>query len=368
MRILVTALSAILFHICAHAQSSAGFKWQSPLQAGFAVLEGQGWPSEAAEPYDRLPARAEKLVRKEVWGLSRNSAGLMLRFSSNAGVLKVRYQVKGNQAMPHMPATGVSGVDLYTVDCDGQRLWCAGAYHFGDTIEYSFLNLQSNGVCGGKEREYRLYLPLYNTVSWMEIGTQDSAALRFLPARTRGILVYGTSIAQGACASRPGMAWTAILGRKLDVPLINLGFSGNGRMEKEVVDLVNEIDAEIYVLDCLPNMVGLKEDELKARITAAVGSIRSKHKTPILLVEHAGYPDGAINHPREEQFQNVNKWMKEVYEALKKDRVKDIYYLSKEEIGLGLDMTVDGTHPTDWGMETYANAYAGHIRKILKRG
>ena len=46
------------------------------------------------------------------------------------------------------------------------------------------------------------------------------------------MVFYGTSITQGACASRPPMdANAAILGRRLDRPVVNLGFSGNGRMD-----------------------------------------------------------------------------------------------------------------------------------------
>lgn len=367
MKLFYTVVSVVLFQLSVFAQSKDEYIWHSPLQAGFAVIEGQGWPGEVAEGYDRLPARAEQLVRKEVWGLSRQSAGLMIRFSSDAGEIRVRYHVGGNQAMPHMSATGVSGLDLYALDCDGARLWCAGSYRFGDTIEYKYVNLRSNGICGDSAREYRLYLPLYNSVKWLEIGLPAQSVFRFLPVRKDPILVYGTSIAQGACASRPGMGWTQMLSRGLDRPLINLAFSGNGRMEKEVVDLVNEIDARIFVLDCLPNMVGFTEDTVKARILAAVASIREKHAAPILLVEHAGYSDGPINRRREEQYSNVNKWMREVYTMLRHQRVKGLYYLSKDEIGLGMDMTVDGTHPTDLGMQRYAAAYERCIRRILKK-
>ena len=82
------------------------------------------------------------------------------------------------------------------------------------------------------------------------------------------VVVYGTSIAQGACATRPGLAWTAILERKLDRPLINLGFSGSGQLEKSVIDLMAEIDAKLYILDCLPNLTsgaGFTDDEVEKR-------------------------------------------------------------------------------------------------------
>src|SRR4051812_33188356 len=46
-------------------------------------VEGRGWAQTKA-PYDRLPAEAEKLVRQAVWGLSRHSAGLCVRFVTEA--------------------------------------------------------------------------------------------------------------------------------------------------------------------------------------------------------------------------------------------------------------------------------------------
>ncbi len=199
-----------------------------------------------------------------------------------------------------MPATGVSGVDLYAISSDGDWRWCAGKYAFGDTIEYHFRNLEPNDAYHKMGREYRLYLPLYNSVKWLEVGVPDGTQFTPLPVRPdKPIVLYGTSIMQGACASRPGMAWPTILSRKLDDPLINLGFSGNGRLEPEVLSMVNEIDAKVFVLDCLPNLVNQEDyplDTVKSRILYAVRTLRQKHPaTPIVLAEHAGYTDAAIN-------------------------------------------------------------------------
>ncbi len=118
-------------------------------------------------------------------------------------------------AMLHMPATGVSGVDLYAKNSDGKWLWCKGNYSFADTINYNFRNITPNDNYHKMGREYHLYLPLYNSVEWMEIGTEEDALFEPIPIRKeKPIVVYGTSIAQGGCASRPGMAWTSILERK----------------------------------------------------------------------------------------------------------------------------------------------------------
>ena len=87
-----------------------GVRWYDIRQLG---VEGQGWTDTMA-PYDRLPGRAKGVVRDAVWNLSRDSAGQCVRFKTSAGKIHARWTLtKENLAMPHMPATGVSGVDLY---------------------------------------------------------------------------------------------------------------------------------------------------------------------------------------------------------------------------------------------------------------
>ena len=95
------------------AQTPTILTWWKPSDSKFSVVEGQMWSNEMHDSLHRLPPRAEPLVRKAVWNLARQSAGLSIRFISNAPQIIVRYKVSGNIAMNHMPATGVSGVDLY---------------------------------------------------------------------------------------------------------------------------------------------------------------------------------------------------------------------------------------------------------------
>jgi lysophospholipase L1-like esterase len=364
-------LFLLFFSVQSYAQTVA-FKWWNPESAAFPVLEGQAWPKELKSPYDRLPKRAEGAVTNAVWNLSTQSAGLAVRFRSNAAEIRVRYIVGGKQALQHMPATGVSGVDLYGIGSDGIWNWCSGRFTFGDTIVYTFKNIEPNDKYHKQGREYRLFLPLYNSVKWMEIGVPESSYLSAIPVRPdKPIVVYGTSIAQGACASRPGMAWTAILGRKLDDPLINLGFSGNGKLDKEVVDLLTEIDAKIYILDCLPNLTIRPEstitpDEIKTRIAYAVHTLRSKRPgVPIVLAEHAGYTDEAINPTNRKFYQQVNEILQETFKVLKGEGISQIYLLPKEDFHQDIETMVDGTHPSDLGMMRYAEGYESHIRNIL---
>nr|WP_294870845.1 SGNH/GDSL hydrolase family protein [uncultured Pedobacter sp.] len=348
------------------AQDKAKYKVWNPANDTLNVLEGQGWPKKTQDYYDRLPAKAESIVRADVWKLSKNNAGVSLRFRTNSNEIIVKYAVKGNLQLSHMPATGVSGVDLYAKDRDGRWLWSAGAFSFGDTITYRFNNLEQ---ANNPDREYTLYLPLYNSVRWMEIYVPNQKSFTPMPLhQEKPIVVYGTSIAQGACATRPGLAWTSILQRKLDQPVINLGFSGNGRLEKEVVDLLTEIDAKLYVLDCLPNLISLSKEDLAARIEASVLQLQAKRPgVPILLTEHDGYTDELISPKRKNDYDNPNITLNDAFKQLKAKGIKNIYLLSKNKIGQDIESTVDGVHPNDIGMMNYANAYENTIKKILNQ-
>ena len=235
---------------------------------------------------------------------------------------------------------------------------------------YIYEKLKPNDSYHKLGREYRLYLPLYNTIKELEIGVPKDAIFQpIAKMKEKPIVVYGTSIAQGACASRPGMAWTNIVGRKLDRPVINLAFSGNGQLEKELIDLINEIDAKIFILDCLPNLTASRFDsiELGKRISESVKSIRQKHpRTPILLTEHAGYTDGTLMPDREIAYQKANRNMKAAYQHLIKQGISGLHVLTKEEISLDMDAMVDGTHPNDFGMMQYATAYEKKLRAIMQ--
>ncbi len=357
-RSVLSFLLLTLVFITVSAKEKTKLKWWDPADSKMYVINGQAWPGRTESLYDRLPADAKNKVREPVWKLSKNSAGLTIRFISNSPKIVVRYKVIGSLAMPHMPATGVSGVDLYARSTVGEWEWCKGNRSFGDTVTYTFRGLPVKDAYHSKGRVYTLYLPLYNSVEWLEIGHKENSA--FVPLKKRKekpIVVYGTSIAQGACASRPGMAWTALLERKMDRPLINLGFSGNGRLEPEMIDLIAQIDAKVYVLDCLPNLVLGKKytaKEVYNRITRSVKQLKEKRPdVPILLVDHASI------HP------DLNEVSHRAFADLKASGVNGLFLLTHNDIGLYYDSFVDGTHPSDYGMEGYANAYEKTLREIL---
>lgn len=340
--------------------STAQCLWHNPDTCHYPVMQNQGFIGKMSSMYQRLPQEAKAQVRPEVWQLSTNSAGLALCFETDAQEIRVRYQVSGGYSMPHMPATGVSGVDLYQTEGKAWNI-CYGNYQFGDTIQYTYLIKEASA----RTHSYCLYLPLYAGVKWMEIGVPEKAQLQFRPSsEERPIVVYGTSIAQGACASRPGMAWTNLLHRTAGCPVVNFGFSGNGKLEKNVLSYIRELDARLFVLDCMANLPDEPEDTITARLVDAVLYLREKSEAPILFVEHAGYSNAPTNTHQFWRYDHTNRASREAYRLLKEKGVPHLLYLSHEELGLDPDSWVDYVHPSDYGMKQQAEAVWKKIKDL----
>ncbi len=352
-----------------YSMAMAQYQWKNPLQQETCVVRGRFWQDELKDGYKRLPQRFEGKVTEAVWKQSTQSAGLSVVFRSNAEEIKIRYQVNGSHSFAHMPSTGVSGVDMYATDANGVQRWCACSmnFAFGDTITYTYSNL-SYVASSEQGYEYTVQLPLYNVVTWLEIGVPDNTTVfELLPVSDeKPMVVYGTSIAQGACASRPGMAWANIVGRELKHSVINLGFSGSARLEKEVFEALSEINAKLYILDCMPNNAGEDAAVVYERMMAGVQLLRSKNDAPILLVEHSGYVNEFSSEAARELYQVSNIELRKVYKALLEQGYKDIHYLTKEEIGLTQESMVEGIHPNDLGMRIYADAYLKRLKEIFR--
>lgn len=340
--------------------AASQLRWQD---ARALRVEGKGW-QDTKDFYDRLPARAEMLVRPAVWNLSRDSAGLCVRFVTDATTIAARWKLrKESLAMPHMPATGVSGLDLYVRGGNRWHWLANGRPTKGEEEKVLATGLEP------ARREYRLYLPLYNGVTEVAIGVPEGSELTSAAPGNEGekpIVFYGTSIVQGGCASRPGMAYPAILGRWLDRPTVNLGFSGNAHGEPEVAQLLAELDPAVYVLDPLPNM---SAPMITERYEGFVRALRAAHPvTPIVMVENLDYADSGFVSKRREHTAASNGQLREIYRRLVKAGDRRLFYVTgKALIGTDGEGTVDGAHPTDLGFWRMAKALEPELKRALKK-
>lgn len=354
-----TLLFLLIFFSFIHSQETpTAVTWYG---YGAFTIEGLGSPDSLCEsPYDRLPVKWKEKVRKPVWELSKNTAGVLLRFSSNTTSLRIKWTVLNDLKMNHMTEAGIKGVDLYS-KINNEWIYINTARPQGKSSESKLL-----AGMKPEEREYLMYLPLYDGVTNLQIGV-DSLSSFSAPEKNHGkpIVYYGTSIAQGGCASRPGMAHTNILTRMLGVEIINLGFSGNGRMELPIAEFMAETDARLYVLDNIPNM---KKEEVLSNVRPFVTHLRSvRPETPIVFIESFLFANTTLEGVSHQLITEKNKALRAEFEKLQSEGVKELYYISLDTMHEALaEGTVDGVHLTDLGFMRFSEFLAPEFRKILK--
>lgn len=301
-------------------------------------------------------------VNAGVREMKHHAAGMQFRFATDSTRLALRWKpYESTLAYPNLSSIGASGIDVYRRK--GGRWVFVDSGAVADVRDGGSLSVDwtPGEVC-------LVNLPLYNGIREFSLGIDGDASVSSPPPRQSGVcnpvVFYGTSITQGGCASRPGLSFVNWIGRELDVPVVNLGFSGSGVMELEMSDHLAKIDASCYVLDCLWNM-RVKEKDLPGRAieTNYEPFIRNLHakrpNVPIVMAEQSDV------HRREPIDDDV--FVRALYERLLSEGWSNLVYLSKGEMYADdSEGSVDGIHPNDLGMQTMKNAYGKAVRKALK--
>lgn len=320
--------------------------------------------SDSRTPFFRLPASIGDTARKGLKTDAEMSAGIGFRFATNSKAIAVRYTLTLNFKMSHQAATGTKGCDLYVLN--------GGKWQFATCVkpaDSTFQNRMLLSNLDGRMHEYMLYLPLYDGVKQMEIGI-DSSAVIVQPAvdsprQGKRLVFYGTSIMQGGCASRPGMAATSIIQRDLDVECINLGFSGEGRMDIFMAQAMSQIpDVAAYVIDPLANCTLLRCDTITYDFINTLRKARPQ--VPIFMVERHKFAQEFFEVQGDNNVTELNKAFHEFFLRLKAENPRNLYYIDRTNlIDSGNEGTVDGTHFTDLGFYFYAKKLEPYLRAVL---
>ncbi len=320
---------------------------------------------DTKERYERLPVEFEAVSRPDVWYLGRNSAGLYLRFRSDSPDIWCRWTSTFGNSMNHQALCGTRGVDLYILNNGKWRFAGSGRPRPSDKTTEALLI----GNMEPQMREYMLYLSLYDGISDLEIGVDSLFVLEGpqveSPRVEKPIVMYGTSILQGGCASRPGMAFTSIISRRLDREVINLGFSGNAFLDMEIASLMASVeDPAIYVFDYVPNA---SADLIREKGEAFFRIVRDAHPdVPVLFLEDPHFSGYGLDAHITTEIDRKNAAQRELFDKLRSQGEKRIYYLpSEDEIGYDGEAFVDGIHFTDLGMMRYADWITPVLRKRM---
>lgn len=346
------------------AAAPTALRWL-PMDSGELEINGLPWFQANGGSLSRLPLASKSSFRKEVWSLAQSPSGGRIRFRTDSTVLAIRLEYSSPPSMANMHAFGQTGVDLYV---NGNYLVSAVADKDakpGKIYEPILFDFSQQPRA---EREITLYLPLYKPVKVLGLGVDKDAKITKAGsfAVARPVVFYGTSITQGGCASRAGMSYQAILGRKLNLDFVNLGFSGNGLGEPEVARAVAEIDASCYVLDFGANHKTFAA--MREVYAPFLDHIRARHPaTPIIVMtllhssrEHR-IPSLGIEWPERRKF--IAQLVRERVQA--GDR--KLYLVDGAKL-LGPtpdDGLVDGVHPNDLGFYWMAEGLAPTLRRAL---
>ena len=281
----------------------------------------------------RIPLEFYGNVRPTLWDRASCTSGKAIRFATNSTAVAVRYNLLTNMHMMHMADTGIKG----TLD--------------------------------GKMHEYMIYLPLYDGVRWIEIGVDSSAVIMQpmldSPREGKKFIFYGTSIMQGGCACRPGMVATSIIQRDLDVECVNLGFSGEGKMDSCMAQAMAAIpDVAAYILDPIPNCTKDMCDTVTYGFVNILRTLRPE--VPIFMVEGQMYSYAKYSAFYSEYLPAKNNEYHKNYLKLKQDNPNNLYYITcKDLYGPNNEGTVDGIHLTDIGFWWYAQKLEPYLRAVL---
>lgn len=319
-------------------------------------IGGRGYVS-SGEPFVRFPKKQREMAPEKIRRMSRESTGLNFKFRTTSRKLVFRYTIeKRSWTDPLIPPSGLQSISVWERR-KGEKEWeFVRKNHPKQDGDNEYVLNWSPDSAGW------LYLPMRSVVKKFSIGIERGTKFETVPYENPGkVVIYGTSIVHGGCVSSAGMMFTSFMGRRLDRDVVALGFSGGGRMEIEMADLLSEIEATIYILDCDWNM---SVEMLKERYEPFIRRLRQlRPSTPILLC-------GGCTEKATPLKQEV--FGRSVYDRLKASEPKlweNLHFLS------GVDAlpkcswaTHDHCHPNDFGSPFMGEVYARRVGEIIASG
>lgn len=337
-------------------------QWLTPFDEPLR-LQGLGFPIKQ-HSFRRLPVNDNGDIPEAVDYLASNSAGVQVQFKTNSKRIGVAVELAKAPGMVHMPATGQSGCDLY-IKHNGQFIFYHTTKFDPKQSSYNLLMFEDSE---NAQREFIVNLPLYEAVQSLHIGidngTNVSTPSPF--ALAQPVVIYGTSITQGGCASRPGMVTSSILSRRLNIEFINLGFSGSGRGEPPLAAYISQIDdPALIILDYEANTRAVG---ISATMPAFVDILRQHNAdVPILVISSPPNAKTLIKPDVREQRQHEIDWQHHFVKERQAAGDAHIHFLdgSTEIAGAFQEGTVDGIHPTDLGFLFMADHWEPILRKLL---
>lgn len=307
-------------------------------------LEGFPWYEKDKKLY-RLPMDIMPKLSESMTNLSKASAGGCIRFKTNSKRLALKVTYEKRRISPGMPQVSDAGFDIYIKE-NGKWIFIN---MFRPEIADEELNMTRELFTDGEIHEFALYMPLYSCPDEINIGFEKGAVVSADVDKRRiekPILFYGSSVTNGGCVAKASDTYSTYIARKLDAPLVNLGFSGNCRGEVEIAQAIADLDLSMFVSEFDHNIQTV-EDVLEKHVRF-IDIIREKNPNlPIIIMTRPFFVEY-----RREHTTMMMKAIKENYERMVTGGDKNVYFISGMDIfdmEDRYDYCIDGVHPTSAG-------------------
>ena len=319
-------------------------------------------PHDETLPFHRMPCEIAESVSQGVSFLNFWTAGGRVRFATNSPYIAVRCETREPIAVSSlMSLSNRAGFDLYEETEDGEFVFRNSLPAASDRVGKMGFEAVKDLPKDGKVRQYILNFPCYGSVKNLAIGLHQDAILEKGASYKyeKPVVFYGSSVTQGGSASRPGMTYQAHLAKEFGFDHVNLGFSGNARGEREMVDYLASLDPLIFVCDYDYNARTL--EHLQATLPSLYETFRRAHPdTPFLFLSSPGMNGGK---PRRD-------FVAETARKAIESGDQNVYFVDGAKMFDGVfekDCTGDNCHPNDLGFFRMYEEIAKPIREILKK-
>lgn len=325
---------------------------------------GRAYP-DSLPLYSRVPAFLKSTTRDALYDLGQNTAGMAIRFRSDSPRFALDWQSLNSDNSTNMAVMATRGADLYWLTPEGEWRFLAPARPMGDPTTWLIIDNMEPQM-----REYMLHLPLYDGLKFCKIGIApesviENPQIESPRADVKPIVIYGSSIQQGATASRPGMAASNIIRRDLDIETINLGFSANAHIDYEIAEMMADVDASVYVLDFVPNALPWEIEEKTEKFVKILRDRRPD--VPLIFVECPAFTHTQLDKTSSAYYNDSkNQAIKKVYDKMVAEGLDNTFYLTADKIlPADGDGSSDSIHFNDYGFRYFAHALTGLLKQAL---
>lgn len=287
--------------------------------------------------------------------------GMAVAFATNATTLYARWKTAGRGHGVNSTLINQSGLALY-IRQDGKWIYAGvGKPKYNKTRHLS--PLVSN--MADTLKECLLYLPIYDGIDSLQIGVNPGAKIHAIPnpfGRKR-VVVMGSSITHGSAVSNPAMAYPARLERMLDMEMVNLGASGQCKLEPFFAQVAADCRADAFIFDVFSNP---SAEQIRERLVPFVAAVRKAHPDiPLIFLQ-------TLRRESTNFDQSIAAFEAAKREAASEEMAKvlgdytNVYFIDPGmPVGDDHEATVDGVHPTDLGFERILTAILPQLSAIL---